>query len=80
MQQALRVSDMTAFLMLLNMKMVMEERLVILQNLIRQKKFLILQKKKLLRNTYLVYLADVKFLHLKAKLLPLSLTRGRQTV
>ena len=53
------------------MKMVMEERLVTSQNLIRQRKFLTLQKKKPLRNTYLVNLADVKFLTLKEKILPL---------
>jgi len=76
MQQALRVSDMTAFLMLLNMKMVMEGKLVILQNLIPLRKFLILQKKKLLRNTYQVNLVDVKFLPLKRKIFTFKKGKG----
>jgi len=80
MQQALRVSDMTAFFNALSMKMVMEERLVILLNLILQRKFLTLQKKKLLRNTYRVNLVDVKFLPFREKFLPLRQARGRQTV
>ena len=65
MQQALRVSDMTAFFNAIEYEDGDGERLVILQNLIPQRKFLTLQKKKLLRNTYLVNLADVKFLLLK---------------
>jgi len=54
--------------------------LVILPNLIPLRKFLILQKKKLLRNTYLVNLVDVKFLLLKERFLALRRARGRQTV
>ena len=52
MQQALRVSDMTAFFNAIEYEDGDGGKLVILLNLILQRKFLILQKKKLLRNTY----------------------------